>query len=418
MDGLLLALVASFARPVVVATYDGPIHPVATEFILRGLEEARHQEGVFVLELNTPGGLMESMRRVVDAFLNSPVPVVVYVAPRGARAASAGTFITLAAHVAAMAPATRLGAASPVSMQGQMDSVMLRKAMNDAAAYIRSIARARGRNVAWAEQAVREGVSVGADSALRLGVVDLIAPDLDALLDSLDGRVVEGETLRVDRGRIQRLEPGLREKILALLADPNVAYMLLVLGFYGLFFELSHPGALFPGIFGAISLVLALYAFQILPVNYAGVILILLSMLLFLMEVKIASHGLLAAGGMVSFLFGSLLLFDRAIPTLRISMGLILVSLLLTATFFLFLVAKALAAQRRRVVTGKEGLVGERGEARTAIGPRGGKAYVHGELWDAVSPEEIPAGSPVEVVEVRGMVLVVRPVQDNLPSEP
>ena len=413
---LTLLLGFALARPVVTVTYDGTIHPVAAEFILRGLEEARRDGAVFVLKLNTPGGLMESMRRVVDAFLNSEVPVVVYVAPRGARAASAGTFITLAAHVAVMAPATRIGAASPVAMQGQMDSVMLRKAMNDAAAYIRSIARARGRNADWAEKAVREGLSVGADSALHLGVVDFIAPDFPALLDSLNGRVVEGETLRVDPTRVRRLEPGLREKILALLADPNVAYMLLVLGFYGLFFELSHPGALFPGVFGAISLVLALYAFQILPVNYAGVLLILLSMLLFLLEVKIASHGLLATGGVVSFLLGSLLLFDRAVPVLRISLSLILFSLLLTAGFFLFLVAKALAAQRRKVVTGVEGLLGEQGEARTAVSPRGGKVFIHGELWNAVSGEEIPPGKAVEVVDVRGMTLVVRPLPEEGPG--
>ncbi len=410
---LTLFLGLTLARPVVVATYDGTIHPVAAEFVLRGLKEAEQIGGIFVLELNTPGGLMESMRRVVDAFLNSEVPVVVYVAPRGARAASAGTFITLAAHVAAMAPATRIGAASPVAMQGQMDSVMLRKAMNDAVAYIRSIARIRGRNANWAEQAVRKGVSVGADSALRLGVVDFIAPDFQALLDSLDGRVVEGETLRVDPARVHRLKPGFREKILALLADPNVAYMLLVLGFYGLFFELSHPGALFPGVFGAISLVLALYAFQILPVNYAGVLLILLSMLLFLLEVKIASHGLLATGGVVSFWLGSLLLFDRTIPALRISLGLILFFLLLTMGFFLFLVTKALAAQRRKVVTGKEGLVGERGEARSAISAKGGKVFIHGELWNAVSREEIPPGSAVEVVDVRGMTLVVRAIDEG-----
>ena len=413
---IALVLGLTLARPVVVAVYDGAIHPVAAEFILRGLAEAERDHAVFVLQLNTPGGLMESMRRVVDAFLNSPVPVVVYVAPRGARAASAGTFITLAAHVAAMAPATRIGAASPVSMQGQMDSVMLRKVMNDAVAYIRSIARARGRNADWAEKAVREGLSVGADSALRLGVVDFIAPDFQTLLDSLNGRVVEGETLRVDPARVRRLEPGLREKILALLADPNVAYMLLVLGFYGLFFELSHPGALFPGVFGAISLVLALYAFQILPVNYAGVLLILLSMLLFLLEVKIASHGLLATGGVVSFLLGSLLLFDRAVPVLRISLSLILFSLLLTAGFFLFLVAKALAAQRRKVVTGVEGLLGEQGEARTAVSPRGGKVFIHGELWNAVSGEEIPPGKAVEVVDVRGMTLVVRPLPEEGPG--
>jgi len=410
----MIALVlATLARPVVVATYDGAIHPVAAEFILRGLAEAERDQAVLILQLNTPGGLMESMRRVVDAFLNSPVPVVVYVAPRGARAASAGTFITLAAHVAAMAPATRIGAASPVSMQGQMDSVMLRKAMNDAAAYIRSIARARGRNVDWAEKAVREGLSVGADSALLLGVVDFIAPDFQALLDSLNGRVVEGETLRVDPTRVRRMEPGLREKILALLADPNVAYMLLVLGFYGLFFELAHPGALFPGIFGAISLVLALYAFQILPVNYAGVLLILLSMLLFLLEVKLTSGGLLAVGGVVSFLLGSLLLFDRAVPTLRVSLSLILFFLLFTAGLFLFLVSKALAAQRRKVVTGAEGLVGERGETRTHVSPKGGKVFVHGELWNAVSEEAIPPGKGVEVVAVRGMTLVVRALSEE-----
>ncbi len=414
---LALGIWATTPRPVVVAEYSGIIHPVASQFILRGLEEAQTRDGVFILQLNTPGGLMESMREVVEAFLNSPVPVVVYVAPRGARAASAGTFITLAAHVAAMAPATRIGAASPVSMQGQMDSVMQRKVTHDAATYIRTIARARGRNAAWAERAVREGFSIDADSAVSAGVVDFVAPSLSDLMERLQGWVVEGETLRLDTTRTVHLRPGLRERLLSLLANPNVAYMLLMLGFYGIFFELSNPGAIFPGVFGAISLVLALYAFQILPVNYAGILLLVLAMLFFLLEVKLPTHGLLGAGGVVAFLFGSLLLFDRSIPVLRISWATIGTFLILTALFFLFLVAKALTAQRRRVVTGPEGLVGERGEARTPITPEGGRVFVHGELWNAVSEHPVDAGQPVEVVAVRGMTLVVRPVPPSRSSE-
>ncbi len=414
MSGALLALaLITGSRPViVVATLDDVIGPASASYILRTHQQALVSgASLYVLQLNTPGGLIESMRKVVETFLNSSLPVAVYVAPSGARAASAGTFITLSAHIAAMAPGTRIGAAHPVSMQGgQMDSVMARKVTNDAVAYIRSIARLRHRNPQWAEEAVRDARSSEAEEALRLGVVDLIAPNLEALLDSLDGRVVEGETLHLSRPRVVRMHhPGIRDRLLGILSNPNVAYFLLVLGFYGLLFELSNPGAIFPGVFGAISLLLAFYSFQILPVNYAGVALILLAMGFFLAEIKVPSHGVLTAGGVLSFLLGSLLLFDRSVPYLRISWISIGLLLGVTLLFFFFVVAAGLAAQRRPVVSGKEGMVGEEGEAVTEITPQGGTVRIRGEYWNAWSTSPIPTGTRVVVEAVVRMKLRVRP---------
>ncbi len=420
MTALLLALALTSGTPpvIVVATLDDVIGPASAEYILRTHREAvDRRASLYVLQLNTPGGLMESMRKVVEAFLNSPVPVVVYVAPAGARAASAGTFITLAAHVAAMAPGTRIGAAHPVSMGGgQMDSVMVRKVTNDAVAYIRSIAKLRHRNLRWAEEAVRDARSSEAEEALRLGVVDLLAPSLNALLDSLNGRVVAGETLQTAPPReVRHRTPGLRDRLLGILSNPNVAYFLLVLGFYGLLFELSNPGAIFPGVFGAIALLLAFYSFQILPVNYAGVALILLAMGLFLAEIKVPSHGILSAGGILSFLLGSLLLFDRSVPYLRISWTSIALLLGVTLLFFFFVVAAGLAAQRKPVVSGKEGMVGEEGIAVTEITPRGGTVRIRGEYWNARSAHPIPAGTPVVVEKVERMRLYVRAPSSDEP---
>ncbi len=413
-------LPASPPAQVEYAEVEGVIGPVTAEFITHFLDRAeRRHADLAVIGLDTPGGLDESMRIIVKRMLQSRVPVVVYVAPPGARAASAGVFITYAAHIAAMAPGTNIGAAHPVTMGQKADSTLLEKVTNDAVAYLRSLARKRGRNEQWAEEAVRKSVSLPAEEAAAKGVVDLVADDLNDLLRKVHGRTVvldTGDTVRIRAwpARVHRVKMGLRERILAILANPNVAYILLILGFYGLFFELSHPGSVLPGVAGLISLILAFYAFQTLPVNYAGLLLILLAMILFLAEVKVQSHGLLGLGGAVSLILGSLMLFDRSVDFLRISwwtLGLVLGATLL---FFLVILAKAVAAQRRRPVSGAEGLMGLTGEvARPIRPPREGMVLVHGELWRARSRRPVEKGRQVRVVRVEGLVLWVEPAEDN-----
>jgi membrane-bound serine protease (ClpP class) len=399
------------------------VQPASAGFLDRALRWARRADcSCLVLELDTPGGLDTSMRRMVKAILASPVPVVVYVAPPGSRAASAGVFLMLAAHVAAMAPGTNLGAAHPVSIGGGLpgggeargDSTMTEKVVNDAAAYVRSLAAQRGRNAEWAERAVRASVSITGDEALQLGVIDLIAADRAALLERLDGRVVETArgrvTLRTAGARVIEMRPDLRDQALGAIANPNVAYLLLLLGALGIFFELSHPGTLFPGIVGALSLLLAFFALQMLPVRATGVALILLSIVLFILEIKVTSFGALAMGGVAALLFGSLMLFDSA-SGVRLSLGVIVPSVIVVGALFIVAVVLAVQAQSRRAVTGAEGLVGEIGVARTALA-REGKVFVHGELWDAWSGRPVPAGGRVRVVRMSGLRLEVEPVDD------
>ncbi len=421
----LLADTISTSPPAQVeyAEVEGVIGPVTAEFILRALDRAeRRRADLVVIGLDTPGGLDESMRLIVKRILQSRVPVVVYVSPPGARAASAGVFITLAAHIAAMAPGTNIGAAHPVSMGQKADSTLLEKITNDAVAYLRSLARKRGRNEAWAEEAVRKSVSLPAEEAVAQGVVDLVAQDLPDLLKRIHGRQVildTGDTvqLRAWPARIHTVKMGLRERILAILTNPNVAYILLILGFYGLFFELSHPGSVLPGVAGLISLILAFYAFQTLPVNYAGLLLILLAMILFLAEIKVQSHGLLGLGGAVSLILGSIMLFDRSVDFLRISWWTLGTVLGATLLFFLVLLAKAVQAQRRRPVTGAEGLVGLVGEVQRPIQPpQEGLVLVHGELWRARSRQPLHRGQRVRVVQVEGLVVWVEPLSE--PPQP
>ncbi len=395
--------------------WEGAISPATSMYVLRLLEEGteRKVEAV-LLELETPGGLDTAMREITKAFLAAEVPVIVYVHPAGARAGSAGVFITLAANVAAMTPGTNIGSAHPVAIGGQMDSTMTEKVTHDAAAYARSIAGERGRNVEWAERAVRESISATAEEALALGVVDLLADSVPELLRLLDGRPVElpgGErVLRTDAAVTERVELTFRERLLSRLADPNIAYILMLLGIYGLIFELQNPGAIFPGVVGAISLVLAFMSFQTLPVNTAGLALIVLAMVLFLLEIKITSYGLLTIGGIVSMLLGSLMLFDTAEPALRLSLGVVIFAVAITALFFAVAVGLGLKAQSKKVVTGTEGLVGESGRAHTDLNPSG-TVSVHGEFWRAVSAggEPIAAGTRIEIIRVAGLELLVRP---------
>ncbi len=382
---------------------------------LRRAEEINAQ--ALIIELDTPGGLVTTTRKIVKMILNAEIPVVVYVYPPGAQAASAGTFITLAAHVAAMAPGTNIGAAHPVTMGQKMDEEMAKKAENDLAAFARSLAKLRGRNADWAEKAVRESVSITAEEALKLGVIDLIAESLSELLTSLEGRKVQllrkEVVLHTKGARIVRIKEDLRSRILRLVTNPNIAYILLMLGLAGIYFELSHPGAILPGVVGSLCLILAFYAMHLLPVNYAGLLLIFLAGLLFFLEIKITSYGLLALAGFISLVLGSLMLFERSPEGLKISYQ-VLVPVLVTMALFLSGVTYlAVKAVRRKPTTGPEGLIGERGRTISAVGPRGGQVFVHGEIWQARSPEEIPPGEEIIVTKIDGFTLEVKPARDG-----
>lgn len=398
---------------VLVITVSGIINPVSAEFIHKSLEKASNvKAAALVIELDTPGGLDTSMRSIVKDIMAAGIPVIVYVAPPGARAASAGVFITLAAHVAAMAPGTNIGAAHPVSIGGKMDNVLSQKAANDAAAYIKSIAEQRGRNVAWAQDAVRQSASITENDALKNNVVDLVAKDVNSLLKAVNGRTVNvagvDKRIETENAIVVKEQMGLRLKILNLISDPSVAYILMLLGFYGLFFELTNPGVLLPGIIGAISLVLAFYAFQTLPVNYAGLLLIIIAIVLFLLEVKVTSYGLLTVSGIVSLTLGSLMLFESPMPFLRVSLSIIIPAALITAFFFVITFRLVYKAHKRKHATGSEALVGLEGTAKSDVGPQGGMVQVHGEFWSAYSDASIVKDEKVTVEAVSGLKLRVK----------
>lgn len=402
------------AQHVMVITVDGSINPVVTGFIHRSLEQARRERAeCLLIQLNTPGGLLKSTRYIVSDLLEAPVPVVVYVSPGGAQAGSAGVFLTLAAHIAAMAPGTNIGAAHPVSMQGMGDTIMAAKATNDAAAFIRSIAEKRQRNVAWAEEAVRTSTAITETEALQKQVIDLVAPNTAELLRRIDGKQVTvrsgTKTLHTRHARLQTFEMSLSEKILDKISDPNLAYVLLLLGFYGLLFELYNPGAILPGIVGGICLILAFYAMHTLPVNYAGLALLVFAIILFLLEIKVVSYGALAIGGVISLLLGAMMLFrpDSSLEVVRLSWSVILSSVAVTAFFFLFIIGLGLKAQRLRPVTGVEGLVGETGESLDTLNPAG-TVWVHGERWQAESVHgPVRKGQKVRVVGIDNLKLQV-----------
>jgi len=400
-------------RPVLVVRINGIINPVSAEFINKSISRAGAMGAeALVIELDTPGGLDTSMRNIVKEIIGSSVPVVVYVSPSGARAASAGVFITLAAHVAAMAPGTNIGTAHPVNMGGKMDATMAEKATNDAAAYIKSLAERSGRNAAWAEEAVRKSVSATETDALKEHIVDFVSKDLDTLLKDIDGRTVNtaaGEkTLKTAGAVVTRTEMDLRYKILSFITDPSVAYMLMLLGFYGLFFELTNPGTIFPGVTGAIFLILAFYSFQTLPVNYAGLLLIMLAIVLFILEIKIISHGMLTIGGIISMVIGSLMLFDSPAPFLRVSLSLIVPAVIVTALFFTATFRLAYKALKIRPSTGGEGLLGKEGKALTDITKDSGMAALRGEVWSATSDEVIKKGDRIEVIALSGLQIKVK----------
>lgn len=395
------------------------ISPVTTNYLARGLERAREEGAAAVLvELDTPGGLLESTKDIVQAMLASDVPVVVYVSPDGARAASAGTFITLAAHVAAMAPSTTIGAASPVSMGpggGERDTVMQRKLFEYAESFIQSIADRRGRNAEWAVSAVREGESATEKEALELGVVDLVARDREQLLQEIDGRVVDGDTLRTGGAVVTELPRNLAERTLRFITRPEVMLILMMVAIYGIVGEVTNPGAIVPGVAGAISLVLLLYASAAMPINVAGYALVGLAVLLFVAEAFTPTFGLLVAAGAVSFFLGSLLLFQDLPGPMRLSWRWILPATLLTALFFVWIVTAGLRAQLAGPRTGVHAMIGRRAEAVERVGPEGGRVFVNGEYWNAVSDQEIAEGEPCEIEAVDGLTLTVKPV--NRPKE-
>jgi membrane-bound serine protease (ClpP class) len=400
---------------VIIIRVADAISPATADFIHHGIKTSEKQQvACLIIELDTPGGLAESMHKIVQDILASTVPVAVYVAPSGARAASAGVMITMAADIAAMAPGTNIGAAHPVGAGGQeIEGKMSEKVVNDMVAQAKSVAERRGRNAQWVERAIRESVSATDTEALKENVIDLIARDTDDLIRQINGRAIAGKgALHLDAPKKIVLEEGLRTKILKTISNPNIAYILLMIGLAGLYFEFSHPGAVFPGVVGGICLVLAFFALQTLPVNYAGVILIVLAIIFFIMEMKIASYGLLSVAGIISLLLGSLMLFEGEGPADRISWGVLTPTLIVVSGFFTAVAFLVFRSQVSKPVTGSAGLVGEIGVVRKALTPRG-KVFVHGELWNAEARTPIDEHVQVRVVKVTGLLLEVEPADEG-----
>jgi membrane-bound serine protease (ClpP class) len=417
-----LALVAAgparAAQPVAVIDIDGAITPVTARLLTAAVERARAERAqALVVQLNTPGGLERSMRTMAQTILNAEIPVIVYVAPTGSRAASAGVFITMAAHVAAMAPATNIGAAHPVAVGGEMGKEMSKKAANDAAAFARSLAAERGRNVEWAEKAVRASVSATEREAVKLKVVDLIADNLQDLLAKVDGRTVKttrgAVTLETRNAEVKRIEVGFRDRFLALITDPNIAYILMMVGMLGIFFELQNPGVVLPGVIGGISLILAFFAFQSLPINWAGVLLILFGVSLLIAEIKIVSHGVLTIGGVVAMILGSFMLYEAPEMGFRVSWTVIIPTVGAMAGLIAWAVSAGVRAMMKPSVTGPEGMIGRLAVARSALGPDG-QVQLDGEIWRAVAEGgAIPAGEKVRVTAVDGLTLTVSRAGDR-----
>ena len=401
---------------------DGSINPSTSDFIHKSLKEAIDKNAeCLVIELNTPGGLLKSTRYIVSDLLTSEIPVIVYVSPSGSQAASAGVFITLSANIAVMAPGTNIGASHPVSMSSNMDSVMNEKATNDAAAFIRSISEKRNRNIEWAEDAVRKSVSISETEALDKKVIDLISPNLNDLLQRINGREVETSKgkhiLETVNPQIIETEMSWFEKFLAIISDPNIGYILMMLGIWGIILEFYHPGAILPGVVGFICIVLGLYGLHTLPINYAGLGLIILAIILFIAEIKIISHGMLTVGGIISLILGSFMLIDVSSPLegARISTSVIITTVIVISALFILLIYLVVKAFKRKVETGVEGMVGETGEVVEDItADKEGAVKVHGERWYAVLPaginEAIAKGNKVKVVGINNLRLTVQKV--------
>jgi len=421
LAGALLALLlaagvagaAAAPQAVYVLPAVGSINPGLAEFIVEGIHQAeRENAAALVIELDTPGGLETSMRQIVQAISNAKVPVVVFVYPRSARAASAGVFITMAGHVAAMAPGTNIGAAHPVSVgMGKIDKTMEKKLLNDMVASGRSLAAERGRNADWMEKAIRQSVSIPAAEAVKLKVVDLMADNRDDLLAKIHGRKVEvgGKpvVLNTSGAAVKDIPEGMRTRLLKYIADPNIAFILMMIGLAGLYFELSNPGLVFPGVLGGICLLLAFFAFQTLPINYIGVLLIVLAFIFFVLEFNITSYGLLSLAGLVSLFLGAMMLFRGGEGGVDISWSVLIPTVAIASLFFIVVAGIVFRSHLLRSMTGKAGMVGERGVVYTPLNPEG-QVFVHGEYWLAVSDEPIAKGETVEVLEVMDLKLRVR----------
>jgi len=411
------ASAATFAtEKVAYINIDGAIGPATASYISRSIDEARSQNAqCLIIQLNTPGGLLDSTQKIVQSFLGSSVPVVVYVAPTGATATSAGCFITIAASIAAMAPATTIGAAHPVSIGGfpsggeeKPDETMKQKLENFSVSYIETIAGKRQRNVEWAKSAVKESASITAEKALQLKVIDLIASDMSDLLQKLNGRAVDGKTLKTAGADVSEIKMSPSEHVFQKLWRPEVMFILMLIAIYGIIGELTTPGAILPGVVGAIALILALYLAAILPVNVTGLVLIALALMLFIFDVYAPTHGVLTVGGIIAFLIGSLMLFNRADPLFRLSLNYIIPATLVTAAFFVFVIGKGLRAQRLPVRAGSETMLGKTVTALTPIDSHGGKIFVEGEYWNALSDRPIEKGEQAEIAALQGLTVKLK----------
>lgn len=407
-----------------VITVNSAITPAIAQYILENVEQsyAERSSGLIII-LDTPGGLDLAMRDIIKKLLNAEIPVIVFVSPPGARAASAGVMITMAAHIAAMAPGTNIGAAHPVAIGvgGKMDETMAKKVENDAVAYARGIAEKRGRNADWVESAVRKSVSVTAEEAQHLNVIDVVANDIKQLLEKIDGKEIQLPTAKVTLATagaiLNERKMGVRQKILTALSDPNIAYLLLLIGLAGLYFEFAHPGAILPGVVGGISLILAFFALQTLPVNFAGILLIIFAIILFIAEIKIISHGMLTVAGVISLVLGSLLLFESPIPALRVSLKVMIPTVIITTLFFVAIIGLAVKAQMRKPATGAEGMLGQEGDAVTPVHEEG-KVFIKGEYWNAFSKHPIEEGERVKVTGMKGLTIKVERIGSKKEDEP
>jgi membrane-bound serine protease (ClpP class) len=422
---ILIFSFSVYAQTVHRIIINGVINPVATEYIVKSIERAEDEQAeLLVIQLDTPGGLMKSMHIIIKAIQSSSVPVAVYVAPSGSRAGSAGVFITFAAHIAAMAPSTNIGSAHPVFSGSGMPQdtsgtdTMMEKVVNDAVAKIKSVAKTRGRNVEWAEKAIRESANITETEALELNVIEYVVPNTDSLLAVIDGKEIQLDSgvkkiLKTRRARIITYEMNWRQRLLDTISDPNIAYILMMIGMAGIMLELYNPGAILPGVAGGISLILGLYALQTLPVNYAGLLLIVFAIILLLLEIKIPSYGLLSIGGIVALVMGSVMLFDSPLPFFSLSWKVILGVVIFTVLFFFFVIGMTIRTHRAKPTTGFQGMIGETGVVFKQIDPVG-KVKIHGEYWEAVSDKPVKKGKYVEVVEYDGKSLQIKVEEKQL----